>query len=103
MSTPPPAPVTSQPLPGSSKAAIPLPLIIIAVVVLVGVGIAILAFLAAPPVTELKKKSDLAVAMENGKNLGIALMEFQMEFGSFPSDMTADTVINERGATRNSS
>lgn len=59
-----------------------------------------LAAVAGPNILRMKKKGDMAATTRSAGNLGTALMEFQLEFGSFPSDMTAETVINEKGDTQ---
>lgn len=59
-----------------------------------------LAAVAGPNILRMKKKGDLAATTRSASNLGQALMEFQMEFSSFPSDSTAEAVINEKGDTK---
>ena len=56
-----------------------------------------LAAVAGPNILRMKKKGDLAATTRSATNLGTAMMEFQMEYSSFPSDATAEAVISEKG------
>jgi hypothetical protein len=56
------------------------------------VGIAFLAGLAAPLVIRQRKKADQTEAISNLRSLGLALFEFENEYGSYPNDATAPVV-----------
>jgi hypothetical protein len=86
---PPLPPATFPPPPSPTKSGIPLPLIIVGVVFL---GIAMLAGIAAPVILRMRKKGDQVMAMSNGKNMVLALNDFQAEYGSFPDRGTAKLV-----------
>lgn len=70
-------------------------------------GIAGLAGLTAPMVIRQRKKADQTEAVSNARQIGLALFEFEAEYGSFPNDSTAavvaDTTKTERvsGTTSN--
>jgi hypothetical protein len=59
---------------------------------LAGLIIASLAGLTSPVVIRSKKKSPQAEATSNARQIGIALLEFDTDYGSFPSDATAAMV-----------
>ncbi len=54
--------------------------------------IAALAGLTAPMVIRQRKKADQTEAVNNARQIGIALFEFETEYGSFPDDDTAEAV-----------
>lgn len=54
--------------------------------------IAALAGLTAPMVIRQRKKADQTEAVNNARQIGIALFEFETEYGSFPDESTADAV-----------
>lgn len=54
--------------------------------------IAALAGLTAPMVIRQRKKADQTEAVNNARQIGIALFEFETEYGSFPDKDTAVTV-----------
>jgi len=54
--------------------------------------IASLAGLTAPMVIRQRKKADQTEAISNARQIGIALFEFENEYGSFPDSTTAETV-----------
>ena len=54
--------------------------------------IAALAGLTAPMVIRQRKKADQTEAVNNARQIGIALMEFENEYGTFPDDTTATAV-----------
>lgn len=54
--------------------------------------IAALAGLTAPMVIRQRKKADQTEAVNNARQIGIALFEFETEYGSFPDRDTAETV-----------
>lgn len=56
--------------------------------------IAALAGLTAPMVIRQRKKADQTEAVNNARQVGIALFEFETEYGSFPDDSTAQTVAS---------
>lgn len=56
--------------------------------------IASLAGLTAPMVIKQRKKADQTEAVNNAKQIGIALFEFENEYGSFPDDNTAIAVAS---------
>lgn len=57
--------------------------------------IASLAGLTAPMVIRQRKKADQTEATSNARQIGLAMFEFETEFGSFPDADTAD-VVNEQ-------
>ncbi len=61
--------------------------------------IATLAGLTAPMVLRQRKKADQTQAINNARQIGMALIEFDTEYGSFPDDSTADTVTENTGTT----
>ena len=54
--------------------------------------IAALAGLTAPMVIRQRKKADQTEAVNNARQIGLALFEFETEYGSFPDDSTAEAV-----------
>jgi type II secretory pathway pseudopilin PulG len=54
--------------------------------------IAILAGLTAPMIIRQKKKAAQVEAMSNARSFGLALFEFENEYGSYPNDSTAAAV-----------
>lgn len=54
--------------------------------------IASLAGLTAPMVIRQRKKADQTEAISNAKQIGLAMFEFETEYGSFPDASTAATV-----------
>ena len=54
--------------------------------------IAALAGLTAPMVIRQRKKADQTEAVNNARQIGIALFEFETEYGTFPDDSTATAV-----------
>ncbi len=58
-------------------------------------GIAMLAGLAAPLIIRQRKKADQTEAVGNARSLGLALLEFKEEYGSFPDDTTAQAVADK--------
>lgn len=54
--------------------------------------IAALAGLTAPMVIRQRKKADQTEAVNNARQIGFALFEFETEYGSFPDDNTAKAV-----------
>jgi hypothetical protein len=46
-----------------------------------------------------RKKADQTEAVNNARQIGIALFEFETEYGSFPDDDTADTVAANTDTT----
>ena len=61
--------------------------------------IASLAGLTAPMVIRQRKKADQTQAVNNARQIGLAMFEFETEYGSFPDDTTADEVLNDAGYT----
>ncbi|MES2920485.1 MAG: DUF4190 domain-containing protein [Verrucomicrobiota bacterium] len=57
-------------------------------------GIAMLAGLTAPLVIRQRKKADQTEAINNARQIGLALFEFQSEYGSYPNDATAKAVAD---------
>ncbi|MEO7100311.1 MAG: type II secretion system protein [Luteolibacter sp.] len=62
--------------------------------------IAALAGLTAPMVIRQRKKADQTEAVNNARQIGIALFEFETEYGSFPDDSTADAVHTATDTTK---
>lgn len=58
-------------------------------------GIATLAGLSAPMIIRQRKKADQTEAINNARQIGLALTEFKVEFGTFPSATTAAAVAKE--------
>jgi prepilin-type N-terminal cleavage/methylation domain-containing protein len=54
--------------------------------------IAALAGLAVPQLIKMRKKADVAEAVNNAKQLGLALTMFEGDYGSYPDDTTAKRV-----------
>ena len=61
--------------------------------------IAALAGLTAPMVIRQRKKADQTEAVSNARQMGLALIEFENEYGSFPDDTTAQAVATATGKT----
>lgn len=59
--------------------------------------IAALAGLSAPMILRQRKAADRTQAINNAKQIGLALLEFDQEFGSFPDEETALTVADSTG------
>lgn len=59
--------------------------------------IAALAGLSAPMILRQQKAAARTEAINNAKQMGLALLEFDQEFGSFPDDTTADLVADATG------
>ena len=62
--------------------------------------IAALAGLTAPMVIRQRKKADQTEAVNNARQVGIALFEFETEYGSFPDDSTGDAVAKATDTTK---
>ncbi len=61
--------------------------------------IAALAGLTAPMVIRQRKKADQTEAVNNARQIGIALFEFETEYGTFPDDATATAVKDATDTT----
>ncbi len=61
------------------------------------IGVAFLAGLTAPMVVRQRKKADQTEAFSNARSFGLALYEFEAEYGSFPNSATAATVAEQSG------
>ena len=57
-------------------------------------GIAMLAGLTAPMIIRQRKKAVQTETINNARQLGLALFEFQSEYGTFPNDATAKAVAD---------
>ena len=62
--------------------------------------IAALAGLTAPMVIRQRKKADQTEAVNNARQVGLALFEFETEYGSFPDDSTGDAVAKATDTTK---
>ena len=62
--------------------------------------IAALAGLTAPMVIRQRKKADQTEAVNNARQIGMALFEFETEYGSFPDDTTAVAVKDATDTTQ---
>jgi len=62
--------------------------------------IAILAGLTAPMVIRHKKKADQVEAIGNAKQISLAMMQFEADYGTYPSDATAEIVAEESNTER---
>jgi prepilin-type N-terminal cleavage/methylation domain-containing protein len=63
--------------------------------------IAALAGLSAPMILRQRKAADRTQAINNAKQLGLALLEFDQEYGSYPDNDTAETVAESTGTDLN--
>lgn len=63
--------------------------------------IAALAGLSAPVIMKQRKNADRTEATSNVKQIGLALMEFDSEYGSFPDNNTAEDVKEATGTDLN--
>jgi len=61
--------------------------------------IASLAGLTAPMVIRQRKKADQTEATNNARQIGLAMFEFETEYGTFPDDDTSTEVLNEQTYT----
>jgi len=61
--------------------------------------IAALAGLAAPMVMSQRKKADQTQALSNARQVGMALLSFDNEYGKFPDEGTSEAVANNTGNT----
>ena len=59
----------------------------------------VIAGLAAPMVLRCSKKSELTQALNNARNLGMALTAFEHEYGRYPDAQTAADVAERTGST----
>lgn len=59
------------------------------------IGVAMVAGLAAPLVIRQKKKADQTEAVSNARQIGLALMEFELDYGRYPDASTAPTVATK--------
>jgi hypothetical protein len=57
-------------------------------------GVAMLAGLTAPMVIKQRNKANQIEAVNNAKQVGIAMFEFETEYGNFPDDSTASAVAD---------
>lgn len=62
--------------------------------------IAALAGLTAPMVIRQRKKADQTEAVNNARQIGLALFEFETEYGNFPDDATATAVAAATETTK---
>jgi prepilin-type N-terminal cleavage/methylation domain-containing protein len=62
--------------------------------------IAALAGLTAPMVIRQRKKADQTEAVNNARQIGIALMDFDSEYSSYPGDNTAQAVADITGTDK---
>jgi prepilin-type N-terminal cleavage/methylation domain-containing protein len=62
--------------------------------------IAALAGLTAPMVIRQRKKADQTEAVNNARQIGLALFEFETEYGTFPDDATAVAVKDATDTTQ---
>ncbi len=62
--------------------------------------IAALAGLTAPMVIRQRKKADQTEAVNNARQIGLALFEFETEYGTFPDDATAIAVKDATDTTQ---
>jgi prepilin-type N-terminal cleavage/methylation domain-containing protein len=61
--------------------------------------IAALAGLTAPMVIRQRKKADQTEAVNNARQIGLALFEFESEYGSFPDKVSGEAVTAATGET----
>ena len=100
----PPAPIPFQPgIPhhpgGAPKRGSLLWLwIVLGVLVFVGLAVAVLVGLTAPMVMKQQKKGYLIEATSNARQVHLALLEFETDYGVFPNPETAPDVMKETGS-----
>jgi hypothetical protein len=75
------------------------PLGIILMTIFPIVIIALLAGIAAPLVLRSKMRPGLTESLNNSRQLGLALLEFEAEYGRFPDAQTAASVTEHTGST----
>ena len=63
--------------------------------------IAALAGLSTPLILRQQKAADRTVAVNNAKQIGLALLEFDVEFGGYPDNYTAEEVSDSTGSDLN--
>ena len=63
--------------------------------------IATLAGIATPMILNARKAADRTQAVSNAKQVGLAMIEFEQEFGSFPDQDTAQSVQDATGTALN--
>jgi hypothetical protein len=61
--------------------------------------VAVLAGLTSPFVIRSRKKSDQTEAIGNARQIGLALFEFEMDYGKFPDETTITAVRSKTGAS----
>jgi type II secretory pathway pseudopilin PulG len=83
--------MTNDPIPPSSK-RFPYVETILVIALLV-----VLAGMSAPVVLKSKKSPDRTEALNNIRQIGVALFEFESDYGSFPDDATAIEVRKRTG------
>ena len=64
--------------------------------------IAALAALSSPVIIRAKRKADQTEAVNNIRQIGISLNEFETEYGSFPDASTAEAVASATDTDRKS-
>ncbi len=64
---------------------------------LVSLGIVVLLVLTAPLILRSRKKSDQVEAISNSRQIGLALFEFETEYGKFPDPTTIAAVKTKTG------
>jgi prepilin-type N-terminal cleavage/methylation domain-containing protein len=62
--------------------------------------IAALAGMSAPMIIKQKRAADLTEAINNIRQVGLALNEFDTDYGSYPDDTTAEAVATATGTTK---
>ncbi len=63
-------------------------------------GIAFLAGLTAPMIIRQRKKAEQTMAISNARSVGLALFEFESEYGAFPNDETAAKVAEATDSSK---
>ena len=61
--------------------------------------IATLAGIGVPVIIAQKKKGDLTEAISNSKSIGLAMFNFDQDYGGYPSDSTVDSVSKQSADT----
>jgi hypothetical protein len=64
------------------------------------IGIAVIAGMTAPLVVRQRKKADQTVAVNNARQIGIALLEYQSDYGRFPDSSTAPEITGSSSNAR---
>jgi type II secretory pathway pseudopilin PulG len=91
--TPPPMPMQAPPAPvKSGMSPLAIVLICVGIFFFLIILVAAIAGMVAPMVIQQRKKAEMSMTISNARAAGLALMEFEMEYGRFPDAETAAAV-----------